>query len=161
MVFFTVKRSMGVKVYVGYDGKGIQPKHGATMQFSDEDQWKLVETFGDGYGYVGIVRLEKPKQGRYVAVVRAAGDDNSINLKEVQIYHIPRENFFQFSSIILKMHRLYKLTFLLAACSVGSSVPSLRSVKPVKLFSIAHMYKKFSPEQNKSVLLVKVPTKII
>ena len=88
---FTVKRSERIEVFIGFDGHGIESKDGAALDLTNTDQWELVKTFDDGYGFVGIIQLNNPKLGRYVAVARAPAKDDSINLKEVQIYHRPRE----------------------------------------------------------------------
>ena len=90
---FTVKRSKGVAIYLGLDDSGIESKDGATLNFSNTDQWESIKRFDEGYGYVGIVQLDNPKLGRYLAVVRGPGKENIVNLKEVEIYHKPSEYY--------------------------------------------------------------------
>lgn len=89
-LLITDQRSIGVKIYVGVN-EAISPESEDTMKFDNNQLWREIKHFEKGFGYVGIAHLDSPEKARYVAAVRIAGKDNSINLKEVQIYHRPSE----------------------------------------------------------------------
>lgn len=72
------------------DDKHIPPEDGAHTDFTNNSLWEEVASFAEGFGLVGIVRLDPPKQAKYVAI-RNVREDVVINLKEVQIYQRSRE----------------------------------------------------------------------
>ena len=74
------ERSENVKVHIAKTL--IHASDGSSINLQDQSTWRTMKTFGEGYGFVGVVHLSPSSEARYVVVSR----NDDINLKEVQVY---------------------------------------------------------------------------